>query len=263
MSVSYSSGHKACSGCGLMIGFKQILNNLNPNSVLVLSSGCLKQVLTDYPLTSLNISAIFCDKKNVLSTAVGVYDIFKKDRVNKDVVVILEDDFFESEFENIDFVFNQKCRLKVFVLDTTGQTSKGFNFKDFRNFYPLICTSFGFKYSASSSISDLSDLTEKVKKMVLSPTPCFLQVYTSCPVGWGVDFEKSVSIIKKGVDSGFFPVVEFENGKLSRGNFLVKEDIFSEFLSLQTRFKDLKPEEKSYLSRKLVHKNSVLRRDLG
>ena len=44
--------------------------------------------------------------------------------------------------------------------------------------------------------------------------PAFIQMLTPCNVGWGYEPEETVELARKAIETGLFPIVEFEKGQL-------------------------------------------------
>ena len=104
-------------------------------------------------------------------------------------------------------------------------------------------------YVATASIGFMRDLYTKAKKASTMPGFKFILVDAACPTGWDSDPAYSVELGKLAVKSGYFPLYEYENGKLTFNNPSnrhkdpSKRTPIEEYLKLQGRFSQLLQDE--------------------
>jgi len=111
-----------------------------------------------------------------------------------------------------------------------------------------ICAAHGIPYSASTSVGYFRDVEKKVKKALSIKGPKFLHIFVPCPLGWRHSSSQTLEIAKLVVETGLFPVVEYEDGRLTNVMRFKELKPVEEFLKLQGRFKHLmkdSPEVKS------------------
>ncbi len=77
-----------------------------------------------------------------------------------------------------------------------------------------ICAAHGIPYAATATVGYPQDLMSKVKKALKIKGPKFLHVHVPCPLGWIYPSEKTIEIAKIAVNTGLFPIVEYEWNKL-------------------------------------------------
>ena len=82
-------------------------------------------------------------------------------------------------------------------------------------------------------------MKEKVKKALAIRGPKYIQIHVPCPLGWGHGPESMVKIAKLAIQTGLYPLVEFENGKLSSVMKITELKPVEEYLKLQKRFKHI------------------------
>jgi pyruvate ferredoxin oxidoreductase beta subunit len=75
-----------------------------------------------------------------------------------------------------------------------------------------IIAAHGVPYVAQASISQWKDLTNKAEKAFAVEGPAFINVLSPCPRGWRTAPNQSVEIAKLGVQTGFWPLFEVEDG---------------------------------------------------
>ena len=103
-------------------------------------------------------------------------------------------------------------------------------------------------YVATASVHLPVDLQNKVKKALKIKGPKFIHILSPCPLGWGFKPEDTIEVAKTAVETGFWPLVEYENGVLTNVRKLKELKPIEEYLKLQKRFVHLLSEEnKQYL----------------
>ena len=98
-------------------------------------------------------------------------------------------------------------------------------------------------YVGQSSMSHWNDLVTKSRKAFAVEGPAFLNVLSLCHRGWRYPGQDTIQIAKLAVDTGFWPMIEIENGAW-RFTYKPKErKPVVEFLKTQGRFKHLFKEQ--------------------
>ena len=69
--------------------------------------------------------------------------------------------------------------------------------------------------------------------------PKFLHVHVPCPLGWRHEPGQTYQIARLAVETGLFPLVEFENGKISGRYLIAKPKPVEDYLKPQGRFRHL------------------------
>lgn len=102
-------------------------------------------------------------------------------------------------------------------------------------------------YVAQGTISHWNDLITKAQKAFAVEGPAFLNVLSMCHRGWRHPPEDTVKIARLAVETGFWPLIEVENG-IWRFTFKPKErKPIEEFLKPQGRFKHLFTEQNRHI----------------
>ncbi|UCD16138.1 MAG: pyruvate ferredoxin oxidoreductase [Candidatus Omnitrophota bacterium] len=119
-----------------------------------------------------------------------------------------------------------------------------------------ICAAHHIPYAASSSVGYPQDVQKKVKKALNIRGPKFLMIHVPCPLGWASEPALTIEIARLAVQTGLYPIVEYENGKLTNRMKLAAPKPVKEYLSLQGRFKHLlKNEEELKVVQKIADNN--------
>jgi len=117
----------------------------------------------------------------------------------------------------------------------------------FRKDLTAIVAAHRIPYVAQGTISHWNDLVTKAQKAFSAEGPAFLNVLAMCHRGWRYPQENTVEIAKLAVETGFWPLIEVENGTW-RFTYKPKErKPIEEFLKAQGRFKHLFKEENKHI----------------
>jgi len=123
-------------------------------------------------------------------------------------------------------------------LGTATTTSPGGNLKYKKNLVE-IALAHNCVYVATASVHLPLDIQRKVKKAHSLKGAKFLHILCPCPLGWRSDTSKSIEIAKLSVETGLWPLLEYENGVLTNVRKLKSLSPVEEYLKLQGRFKHL------------------------
>jgi len=97
----------------------------------------------------------------------------------------------------------------------------------------------GIPYAATASVGHPADFIRKIQKAAATEGPAFLHVYAPCPTGWGCGSDSTIRLGKSVVDTGLWPLVEWDHGTVRITRSLAKFDPLQTYLSEQTRFRNL------------------------
>jgi len=96
----------------------------------------------------------------------------------------------------------------------------------------------GIPYVATATVAFIPDLQRKVKKAISIKGPKYIQIHVPCPLGWRHEPEATVQVAKLAVETGLYPLIEYENGLLIGRRQIVPKPV-EEYLKIQGRFKHL------------------------
>jgi len=103
---------------------------------------------------------------------------------------------------------------------------------------PAIAAAHGIPYVATATVGYPHDLIRKIKKAIGIEGPKYVQIHVPCPLGWGSDPALTVKIAKLAVQTGLYPILEMENGELTRVR-RIRQVPVEEYLRPQRRFRHL------------------------
>jgi pyruvate ferredoxin oxidoreductase beta subunit len=113
---------------------------------------------------------------------------------------------------------------------------------------PKILEAHGIPYVATANAAYPLDLYEKFKKARDIKGPKYIHILSPCPPGWGYEPKDTIKVGKLANETGFWPLYEIENGKLTLSKdskrYLdsSKRKAIEEYLKAQKRFKEISDE---------------------
>ena len=107
---------------------------------------------------------------------------------------------------------------------------------------PMIMAAHGIPYIATASIAYPEDYMKKVKKAVETKGPAYIHLNQPCTTGWGFDPSKTIELGRLGVETGFWPLYEIENGEFKVTYRPTERKPVVEYLKAQKRFRHLDEE---------------------
>lgn len=103
-----------------------------------------------------------------------------------------------------------------------------------------IALAHGVPYVAQTTAGFPDDITRKIKKALLFKGPKYIQILTPCVPGWKVNSAQIVQMGKLAVQTGLYPLLEYENGELTNTSKISNpKPKVEEYLKPQGRFAHL------------------------
>jgi len=269
MLTLFNSGHTACAGCGQSMAARLVIDAAGPNTIVVNNTGCLEVFSTKYPESSWGVPWIHSLFENAAAVASGVEGALKylgkKDTVNviaqagdggtADIGLQALSGMLERGHDILYVCYDneaymntgvQRSGLTPFDTNTTtspaGTQSSG-NVRP-KKPMPEIANAHGIPYVATASVAFPQDIQRKVKKALAIKGPKYMQIHVPCPLGWRHETNLTIQVAKLAVETGLYPLIEYENGMLAAKRQITPKPV-EEYLKAQGRFKHLlnKPEE--------------------
>jgi pyruvate ferredoxin oxidoreductase beta subunit len=272
-----TGGHRLCSGCGASIVVRQVLMGTKDPVIVGCATGCLEVATTIYPYTAWNAPFIHNAFENVAATISGVETAYralkKQGKITKEIKFVAfggDGGTFDIGLQSLSgalerghkFVYvcyNNEAYMNTGIQRSgatpygattttapTGKISVGKTQR--RKDLTAIVAAHNIPYVAQASVSHWNDLVTKAEKAFKADGPAFLNVISMCHRGWRFPQENTIDVAKLAVETGFWPLIEVENG-VWRFTYKPKQrKPVVEFLKVQGRFKHLfKDEYKSVL----------------
>jgi pyruvate ferredoxin oxidoreductase beta subunit len=286
----FTSGHRACAGCGEALGAKLVMDAAGPNTIVTTCTGCLEVFSTAYPESAWRMPWIHSLFENSSAVAAGIESALiamgKAEGVNiiaqggdggtADIGIGCLSGMMERGHNVLYVCYDNEAYMNTGVqrsgltpydartsTSPSGTVSWG-NQHQKKNLLE-ICVAHGIPYAATATVGYPQDLMSKVKKALKIKGPKFLHVHVPCPLGWIYPTEKTIEIARIAVNTGLFPVVEFENGKLTRSRKIGKtRQPVEDYLKPQGRFKHLFKEggEAELVKIRQIAENNIARYNL-
>ncbi|MFW6104470.1 MAG: thiamine pyrophosphate-dependent enzyme [Candidatus Bipolaricaulota bacterium] len=264
----FESGHSLCSGCGLPIAVRTILNSVDGPVVASNATGCLEVATTRFPTSAWNIPWIHNAFENAAATISGVESAYrmlkKKGKTEKEINFVAfagDGGTYDIGLQSLSGALERGHDFTYVTLDNgaymntgiqrSSATPKGastttapageerYGKQEKRKNLTEIVAAHGIPYVGQASISNLTDLSNKAEKAFNKNGPTFLNVLSTCQLGWRVPPEKSIEIAQKGVDTCFWPLYEVDEGEYNI-TYEPKEKLpVKEWLKPQKRFASL------------------------
>jgi pyruvate ferredoxin oxidoreductase beta subunit len=260
----FASGHTACSGCGQSLGVRLVMRAAGRNVIATNATGCLEVFSSLYPYSAWEVPWIHSLFENSASVASGVEaalrSLGKLDQVRviaqggdggtadigfgaisgmwergHDVLYVCYDT------ENYSNTGVQRSGLTPYGASTTTTPAGKYSIGNRRpkKDLPMIAVAHGVRYVATASVGYPFDLDRKVKKALGIRGPKYIQVFCNCPLGWRHDSALTIHLSKLVVETGLYPLIEFEDGKLVGVRKIGKKKPVEEYLQPQGRFRHL------------------------
>lgn len=267
-SNAITSGHRACQGCGEVLGARYVLDAAlratAGDAVAVNATGCLEVFSTPYPESSWQLPWLHSLFGNAPAVASGVAAALRaKGRESTRVIGQAGDGgTVDIGFACLSGMFERNDDVLFVCYDNEGYMNTGVqrsgatppaaataNTVAFEGhpgnafgqgkFVPLIAAAHEIPYVATATVADLRDIERKVEKAMTMRGARYLHVLVPCPLGWRAAAKDTVKIARLAVETGVFPVFEAEGGVVTSVKKLRHPVPVEEYLSLQGRFKHL------------------------
>lgn len=262
----FGAGHTACAGCGEALAARLVLQATGKNVIISNATGCLEVFSSNYPENAWNVPWIHSLFENSASIAAGIEAALRAEGKLDEIRVIAQGgdgstadigfgalsgmwerghDILQICYDNGAYMNTgvQRSGLTPLYASTTtspsGKVSYG-NPLPKKNL-PEIAVAHGVPYVATASVGYPNDLIKKVKKAIDIRGPKYLQIHVPCPLGHRHASDLTVNLGKLIVDTGLFPLVAWENGKITKVRRYKREKIqpVEEYLKPQRRFAHL------------------------
>lgn len=261
----FESGHSLCSGCGLPIAVRTILNSTDGPVVASNATGCLEVATSRFPTSAWNIPWIHNAFENAAATISGAESAYrsmkKKGKIDKDINFLAfagDGGTYDIGFQSLSGALERGHDFTYVTLDNgaymntgiqrSSATPKGastttapageekYGKQEKRKNLTEIVAAHEIPYVGQASISHLQDLADKAEKAIHSDGPAFLNVLSTCQLGWRIPPKDAVKVAEKGVDTCFWPLYEVDEGEYNI-TYEPKEKLpIEEWLEPQKRF---------------------------
>ncbi len=276
-------GNFACAGCGLSVAYRSAISALE-RPIVVIPACCASVIQSPHPSVTYNVPTLNIAFAAHASAASGISRA-KKMRNEKATVVVWSGDGGTYDIglatlsgaaeRNEDMI--HICYDNGFYSNTgsqrSGATPRGAvttttpsGKQEKRKSIARIVAAHDVPYVATATTGYPQDLHAKVKKAGNMKGFRFILIDSPCPTGWISDPAITPELGQLAVKTGFFPLYEIENGKLTfskTGNKYrdpSKRTPIEEYLKKQGRFKKMTPQQIESLKQDIQFEWNMLAR---
>lgn len=276
-------GNFACAGCGLSIAYKTAISALE-RPIVVIPACCSSVIQSLHPNVTYNVPTLNIAFAAHASAASGISRAKKVRGENTTTVVWTGDGgtfdigvatWSGAAERNEDLI--HFCYDNNFYSNTgaqrSGATPRGAvttttpgGKKEKRKSITRIMAAHDIPYIATASIGYPRDLYFKAKKASTIEGYKFILIDAPCPTGWNSDPAMTPELGELAVKTGYFPLFEIENGKLTfsrRGEKYRDPENrvpIEEYMTKQKRFKTMTPSLISEVKKDIQHEWDQLAR---
>ena len=271
----FVSGHRACAGCGIATSFREVMKAVGKDVIVVNATGCSEIVSSPYPQSAWKVPYIHSLFENVPAVASGISHALRSMGNDHTQVVCIAGDgatydigfgalsgMLERNDDVIYVCYDNEAYMNTGIqrssatpwkaATTTSQVGSSVKGKP-QGKKPLleIVAAHKIPYAASTSVGYPFDVAKKLKKAMGIKGARFILLFASCPTGWGLDTAKSIQATKLIVETGIWKMAEYENGKMTGVFKPGKRKPVDEYITIQSRFKHLTPEDISAIQKEV------------
>lgn len=259
------SGNAACAGCGLSMALRFALKALGPDTVMVVPACCTSVIQGPIPKSGVGVPIYNVAFGAASSTASGMVNAFRRKEKKTNVLVWAGDggttdiglaslsgaaergdDLIYVCYNNQVYGNTGSQRSSATPIGAkTSTTPRGHEGSG--KFLPFIMMAHRIPYVATASSGYPRDLFDKVSKAKSIEGFRYIEIFSPCPPNWRAPKNKAVELGRLAVETGFWPMFEMENDKVTlsrRGQRFVDPDkrkSLGDFIALQGRFKGVDP----------------------
>lgn len=262
-------GHRLCAGCAAPIIARMVLHAIKDMNVVVANAtGCLEVSTTIYPYTSWKVPWIHNAFENAAATMSGVETAYKalkkKGKMKKEIKFVVfggDGGTYDIGLQSLSGALERGHNFVYVCYDNeaymntgiqrSGATPYGAHTntspagkvhpgkEQWRKDLTTIVAAHHIKYVGQTTVANWQDLITKAKKAFECEGPAFLNILSPCIPGWGYLPEDTIEMAKLAVDTRFWPLMEFEDGKWILNKDVTKPKPITEWLKAQSRYKHL------------------------
>lgn len=266
------SGHRMCAGCGAPVIIRNTMRALKDedNAVVSVATGCLEVSTCIYPYTSWkDVSFLHTAFACSSACASGIQKTYKKlkndGKLKKETKFLAfggDGGTYDIGLQSLSGAMERGTDYTYFCYDNgaymntgTQRSSSTPHFSDTttspagkvlpgkmepRKDLTEIMVSHHIPYVAQTALfGNMKDLYEKAEQAIYTEGPCFVNVLSPCPRGWGYNTEDLAVISKLAVDTCFWPLYEVRDGKYKITYKPANKLPVEEFLKPQKRFRHM------------------------
>jgi pyruvate/2-oxoacid:ferredoxin oxidoreductase beta subunit len=255
-------GHAGCPGCGHAMGMRMVLQALGNRAVVVVVPSCVAVISGPYPPAALDVPTFHSAFEIAAPTAAGISQALKIQ--GKDDIPVLafagDGGTFDIGLQSLSGAADRNEDFIYVCMDNEAYMNTGIQVSSSTPRYAWTGTSptgntrrkkqimeimaaHRIPYAATACIGFPDDLMAKVKKAREVRGTRFLHLLSPCPTGWKMEEHLSPKAAVAAVETNIFPLYEIFGGLDYVINYRSKGLPVETYLSLQGRYRHLRPED--------------------
>lgn len=262
-------GDAACQGCPIPLAWKTLSAVFGEKMILVIPACCSSVVLGIAPHYSIKASVIHVAFASAAAVASGVAEALKRRGVNDVQVIAWAGDggtadigmaslsgAAERNHDYIYIMYDNEAYMNTGI-QRSSSTPRGawttttpvIGKREFKKDVARIMMAHNVPYVATASVGYLHDFYTKLQRARSIRGFKFIQLHAPCPIGWRFDPRYTVKMAQLAVETGAWILYEYYDGKLHLSGpsrpFVdpSKRKPIEEYVKLQGRFRNIKPED--------------------
>jgi len=274
----WAPGHAACAGCGPAIVMKLATKAFSeameekygdPNAfAIVHATGCMEVVSAVFPYTAWKAPWIHVAFENAAAAASGVEAAWKKlGRKGKILAIGGDGGTADIGLQALSGMLERRHNVVYLMYDNEAYMNTGIQRSSSTPYGAWTTNTPGGKkrflerkpkkkvidiviahkpaYAATASVAYPEDFMRKLKKAKTIKGPSFIQLFAPCPTGWRAPTDKTIELARLAVQTAYFPLFEYENGKykINMPSPSKEPKSLEDFIKLQGRFKYMTKED--------------------
>ncbi|TKJ44000.1 pyruvate ferredoxin oxidoreductase [candidate division TA06 bacterium B3_TA06] len=262
-------GHRACAGCAASTAIRQILLAAGDKpTVTGICTGCMEVVTTIFPYTAWNVNLVHNAFENSAATVSGMEAAYRalkrKGKIDAEIQFIAfggDGGTYDIGLQSLSGAIERRHKMLYVCYDNEAYMNTGYQRSSATPYCAHTTTSpAGTKipgkpqkrkdlteiiiahdpaYAAQATPGYYMDLIRKVEKALAADGPSFINVLSPCVPGWGYPLNQTMNISKLAVETLFWPIYEWQDGKYKINMKPREPKPLVDFLKLQARFRHL------------------------
>jgi 2-oxoisovalerate ferredoxin oxidoreductase beta subunit len=287
----FYAGHTACQGCGASLGLRYVLKAYGRKTIVTIPACCSTIIAGAWPYNTLDANLFHTAFATTGAVIGGIeaglkaqgYKVKGEDGImvvgwagdggTADIGLQALSGFLERGHDAVYIMYDNEAYMNTGI-QRSGSTPYGawttntpggkrhFLEKRHKKKVIDIVIAHEVPYAATASVAYPEDFIRKLKTAQKTPGPSFIQLFSPCPTGWRSPTDKSIEIARLAVQTAYFPLFEYKDGKYKINMPSPKKEPkpIEEFLKLQGRFKYMTEEDIQILQNWVLHEWEKLKK---